>query len=1105
METFYSAEVNVQMLIYLMKAHGIKRVIISPGATNVAFGASLQQDPDFEIYSAVDERSAAYTACGMAAESGQPVAISCTGATAARNYFPALTEAFYRKLPILTITSSQKFYRIGDLSPQFTDRTHPPKDIARTSLFLPIPHDNDELTAYTVKLNAALLELTRNGGGPVHVNLETSFSRDFSVKELPEFTVIKRLFPKDKFPSPKTIGNRVAILVGSHAPWSKSLTAAVESFCEKYNAYVLCDHTSNYTGKYKIFFALLSVQEGVFYPCQQPDLLIHIGETSGAYFAIKAANVWRVSPDGELRNTFKNLRLVFEMSEEEFFIQYAGNDDKPRETASYKNASFSLQNILKQIPDVPFSNIWMAHETAPLLPPHSVLHLAILNSLRAWNFFDVNPSITRFSNVGGFGIDGCASTLLGASLAAPNKLFFGIIGDLAFFYDMNFAGSRHLDSNLRLLLVNNGRGTEFRMYNNYAAQFGDNTDKFIAAAGHYGKQSRDLVKHYARDLGFEYLTASNKEEYLKFVKRFTAPQRLPRPIIFEVFTDSQDESDALRMIRTIIKRPPAQARAAAPAQIKPPTPAPAQVKPPTPAPAQVKPPTPPAQAKPPTPAPAQAKPPTPPAQVKPPTPTPAPSTGTYFPKPPFFCGDSTFAGDVLHSFGQYEILDASNEIDFDTKRFIVFFGADYAKLKTFFALKGMVEGKDYMDGRKLFRPVRIRFGKSAADKLTVPTEKQPERPKPTNALLPPREPQLGFGVMRLPQLENGDFDLEETRRMFDEYMKGDFCYFDTHPFYCKKQSQSIVRELVVKRYPRDKFLLAGKMYWPIRNPDEYEKIFVNELKDCGVEYFDYYLLHALSEKYANMHEELGGFEFLKRLKAKGFVRRIGFSFHDKPEVLDAILSRHPEIEIVQLQLNYMDWEDPFVQSRRLYETAKKYGKQISVMEPIKGGSLANLDKLNIGGGIDRATFAKMALRFVASLGVSIILSGMSATEHVIANRQTLAEPVTLTEEEQATYRRIREAFKSARLIPCTACRYCEAECPKKIVIPDILSLLNQCGHTGENDTTYLGRFKILYASATQNRGRAGECIACGRCENRCPQGIEIREHMREAKKLFEYK
>lgn len=372
-------------------------------------------------------------------------------------------------------------------------------------------------------------------------------------------------------------------------------------------------------------------------------------------------------------------------------------------------------------------------------------------------------------------------------------------------------------------------------------------------------------------------------------------------------------------------------------------------------------------------------------------------------------------------------------------------------------------------------------------------------------LIPPKKSRLGFGVMRMPQLKDGNFNVEECLRMVDEYMKGDFCYFDTHPNYCKRLSQSIVRELVVKRYPRESFLLANKMPWPINNPSEYEKIFVNELNDCGVKYFDYYLLHALSEQYYQMHEKMGGFEFLKILKAQGLARRIGFSFHDKPEVLEKILVNHPEIEFVQLQINYLDWEDPFFQSRKLYETAKKFGKQVIVMEPIKGGSLANLETFKIGDGIDKATFAAMALKFVASLDVDIILSGMSATEHVIANRKTLAESAILSEDDRKIYQGILDAIKAARLIPCTACRYCEAECPKNIAIPDILSLLNLFGHTGEHDTTFVGRFKIFYRSFTQNRGKASDCIACGKCANRCPQKINIPEYMREARRIFEGK
>lgn len=946
-DLFYSAEVNVQLLLYLMKAHGIRKVIISPGATNIAFVGSIRQDPYFELYSSVDERSAAYMACGMAAESGEPVALSCTGATAARNYFSGLTEAFYRKLPVLAITSSQRFYRVGNMNPQFTDRSNPPKDIVRTSLFLPLLGSKDALLAYSVKVNNALLELRHNGGGPVHINLETKFTKDYTVKKLPVFRVIKRYTYGDALPNPKDFGKNVAIVVGSHAPWSEKLTAAVESFCEKYNGVVLCDHTSNYSGKYKILFNLLCIQKNKEYSCQKPELMIHLGEISGAYFGITASQIWRVNPDGEMPNVFKGLRLVFEMTEENFFTAYADNSDPPQATTYYNEARNELEYLRGKLPEMPLSNIWLAQVTASKLPKNSALHLAILNSLRSWNLFECDPSVTRFSNVGGFGIDGCISSMLGASLTAPDKLFFGVVGDLAFFYDMNALGNRHVGNNLRILLVNNGRGSEFRLYNHYAARFGENIDPFIAAAGHFGKQSPDLVKHFAQDLGFEYLTASTKEEYLRQVDHFVSPEKFSKPILFEVFTTPEWESTALYRMSIIAQKD------------DPPAPAP-------------------------------------------------------------------------------------------------------------------------------------------------PPKNEPVAQKKAE-LLPAKKARLGFGIMRLPQLPNGKYDMPTIQKMIDEYMKSDFRYFDMHPHYCKRQSQSIVRELVVKRYPRDSFLLADKMPWPIKASSEYEKIFAAELKDCGVEYFDYYLLHALSEQYYQMHEKFGGFEFLKQLKARGLVRRIGFSFHDKAEVLEKILAAHPEIEFVQLQINYMDWEDPFFQSRKLYETAKKYGKQITVMEPIRGGALANLDQFDIPGGRDKATFARTALRFVASLDVDVILSGMSELEHVVENRKTLTDIVTLDDEEKNFYATILSSLKESKMIPCTACRYCVAECPKKIPIPEILALLNSSKHKGEYDKIRAGLTKNHYRRYFFDGPKASDCIACGACARRCPQRIPIPEHMREAAKLFEDK
>ena len=211
------------------------------------------------------------------------------------------------------------------------------------------------------------------------------------------------------------------------------------------------------------------------------------------------------------------------------------------------------RELYNRIEELPFSNIWIAKELSQQLPAHSVIHLGILNSLRAWDFFETDKSITAFSNTGGCGIDGCVSSLIGASIAVPNKLFFGVIGDLAFFYDMNSLGNRHVGNNVRLLVVNNGKGTEFRNYSHNAARFGERADSYIAASGHYGNQSHGLIKHYAEDLGFEYICAQNKYEFEQSKDIFLSPEMRKKTMIFEVFTDSDDESNALYAINHLIE------------------------------------------------------------------------------------------------------------------------------------------------------------------------------------------------------------------------------------------------------------------------------------------------------------------------------------------------------------------------------------------------------------------------------------------------------------------------------------------------------------------------------------------------------------------------
>lgn len=559
MNTFYTNERNTQIVIALMKAHGIKSIIVSPGATNVCFVASVQHDPFFEIYSSVDERSAAYLACGLAAESGEPVALSCTGATASRNYVPGLTEAFYRKLPVLAVTSTQHTGRVGQMVAQVIDRSAQMKDLVKLSVQLPTVHDADDEWACEVSVNKALLELRRRGGGPVHINLTTKYSRDFSVKELPPARVINRICHKDVLPELKR--GRVGIFVGAHIKWDGELLKVVDDFCEAYDGVVFCDHTSNYRGKFRVFPALMCSQAKYSTPARKFDVLIHIGEISGSYMEFAAGQVWRVSPDGEVCDVFKKLRYVFEMEEKEFFSHYIDNAPKNSDQPAFiKEWRDECAKVSAKIPELPFSNIWIAQQTAAKLPDGCALHLGILNSLRSWNFFETPDTVTGYSNTGGFGIDGGVSSLIGASLANREKLYFGIIGDLAFFYDMNVIGNRHVGNNVRIMLINNGKGTEFRLYSHSANRFGDDADAYMAAAGHFGNKSHLLVKHYAEDLGYEYMSASNKEEYMAHMERFITPQITDRPMLFEIFTDSADESKALEIMNHLETSPEGAAK-----------------------------------------------------------------------------------------------------------------------------------------------------------------------------------------------------------------------------------------------------------------------------------------------------------------------------------------------------------------------------------------------------------------------------------------------------------------------------------------------------------------------------------------------------------------
>ena len=555
MEWHYSTDRNVLNLVALLKAHEVKKIVASPGGTDGCLIASLQQDNYFEMYSCVDERSAAYMACGIAAESGEVVAIICTEATASRNYYPGLTEAYHRRLPILAITCMHGYEYIGNLEPQVIDRSISPIDTFKYKVHLPEIKDNRDVDQSVILINKAILELKRHGDGPVHIDMPWPGGEyNFSEEKLPDVRVLHRFYNSDVIPE-LPVG-KIAIYCGVHIKWDNALIHAVEIFCSKYDCVVFGGPTNGYNGKYSIPTALLFVSRYKAEVFDGLDLIIHMGEEPDDYNAKngligKMKEVWRVSPDGEIRDMFGKLTNVFEMEEIQFFCKYIDEGSQGNDLFLNKCRNY-LDIIYDELPEVPFSNIYIASRIEANLPEKCVLHLGVSNTLRAWSLFEPPHSVSVNANLGCRGIDGSVSAVVGASLVNKNKLYYAVVGDLTFFYDMNAIGNRHIGGNLRLIIINNGGGSIFRISDYSKNILGvENVSKYIAAAGHFGDKSPLLVKHYAEDLGFEYLCASNKNELELACDRLLLPELTDKPMLLEVFTEDSNEDIAFSAVNSI--------------------------------------------------------------------------------------------------------------------------------------------------------------------------------------------------------------------------------------------------------------------------------------------------------------------------------------------------------------------------------------------------------------------------------------------------------------------------------------------------------------------------------------------------------------------------
>ena len=370
----------------------------------------------------------------------------------------------------------------------------------------------------------------------------------------------------------------------------------------------------------------------------------------------------------------------------------------------------------------------------------------------------------------------------------------------------------------------------------------------------------------------------------------------------------------------------------------------------------------------------------------------------------------------------------------------------------------------------------------------------------TNKFFPEIHGNFGFGMMRLP-MQDKEIDIEQVKAMVDAFLEAGFNYFDTAHGYHSGKSETTIREALTSRYPRDKYLLTDKLTAPyFEKQEDIEPFFRSQLSACGVDYFDFYLMHAQGAGNYGKFKACRAYETAFALKEQGLIRHVGISFHDKAEVLEQILTDYPQLEVVQIQFNYADYEDPSVESRKVYEVCEKHGKPVIVMEPVKGGNLISLPDVAqrvfdaLGGGSN----ASYAIRFAAGFPqMTMVLSGMSSLEQLADNVGFMADFKPLSEAERAAVDKVCQIFRDMNLIPCTACRYCTDGCPMGIRIPRLFSCLNNKKRFQDWNADF------YYEVSTKDAGKASDCIGCGQCEEVCPQHLPIRELLQDVAAEFE--
>lgn len=538
-----------QIIIALLKKYGIKHCVLSAGSRNVPFVHSIEEDPDFHCYSVVDERSAGYFALGLAQELNEPVVISCTSSTATCNYWPPVAEAFYQGVPIVVLTSDRDPEMLGQWEDQMIDQVGMYDRHVRKSVNLPIIHDHDDEIYCQRLVNEALLELNHHGTGPVHINVPMkAYNNSFNIKKLPEATKFERLC----LDSEKTLwdakletlkkARRILVTCGQNSYVSPALKKSLSEFFLKYNSAVSIEYMSN-----------VDLEEGLnLNVCMDaryvtnkkvkellPDIVISFG--GNIFSGIKEQlrkfagqfEHWLIQEDGRVVDLYKSITTIFECKPEHFFqycVESAGS--AKNDHVYYKALKQYVDSVV--YPDFPYSHVYAIKEVVEKIPSNSVLHLSINDSIRITNFFKLNPNIKTYANIGTHGIDGCLSSFLGQA-AVNDKPSFLVIGDLAFFYDMNALRLRHIGNNVHILLINNEGGSEFyfnHMWKNKASDL-------HTTARHHTK-----AEGWVKSNNFIYLSAHDKESLSTSLQEFMRTD-LDQPVFLEVFTEMKTDSDVI--------------------------------------------------------------------------------------------------------------------------------------------------------------------------------------------------------------------------------------------------------------------------------------------------------------------------------------------------------------------------------------------------------------------------------------------------------------------------------------------------------------------------------------------------------------------------------